>query len=537
MTQPSDLRIGIWVDDARISKYDRDLIEWARSQPGIVVAALLVSASLVAGKRPSMLARSFFRGLTAIESTLLQRSPKHREHLSRFDARALLANTPTQIVAASDVNQIASLKIDLIVFVGADIPGGGFEISTTFGTVAFEWADPIHRRGAPVAFWEVFERQDTTDFALKIFSEGHTTGDVLLRGHVPTRHYYLLNEAALYEKGYHYLRTMIASTASSGKLPVLAPATPTSRKPSALPSALQSCSYLARFFSAMVSKRLSKLAGRELVWNVAFVRDSWRQAALWRGRPIDNPPGRYLADPFVVARDGREYCFVEDFDCAQERAHISVYELGATEAKRLGVVIDEPFHLSFPYLFEYQGALFMCPESCANRDIRIYRCVDFPMKWELEKVAMSGVGTGDTMIFERQGKWWLFTTMDPGHTGELATELFVFSASSPFDDAWQPHARNPVLIDATRGRNAGLLVDGGKIFRVSQRRGFDRYGKSLQINEIINLTDEIYEERCIEVIEPTFQDGVLATHHLHSRDGVTVFDFLAEASARPFSTT
>jgi hypothetical protein len=194
-------------------------------------------------------------------------------------------------------------------------------------------------------------------------------------------------------------------------------------------------------------------------------------------------------------------------------------------------VIDEPFHLSFPFLFEHQGTLYMCPESSANKDIRIYRCVEFPTRWQLAEIVASGVNAVDTMIFEKNGKWWRFSNMDPGNTGEISSELFIFSAESPLGAAWRPHAANPVLIDAGCARNAGLLFDGGKVFRVSQRQGFARYGKSAQINEIVDLTDDSYSERCVAKIEPTFRKDLLGTHHFHSRGGMTVFDFLIETSA------
>ena len=174
----------------------------------------------------------------------------------------------------------------------------------------------------------------------------------------------------------------------------------------------------------------------------------------------------------------------------------------------------------------------MCPETSENRDIRIYRCIDFPLKWQLEKIAMSGLSAVDTMLFERGGKWWMFTNIDPAETGEICSELYIFSAASPFADTWQPHAKNPVLFDATCARNGGLLVDGSELFRVSQRQGFDRYGKGSQINQVLTLSDEAYEECCVARIDPVFRKGLLGTHHLHSRDGITVFDSLAETTAR-----
>ncbi len=74
-----------------------------------------------------------------------------------------------------------------------------------------------------------------------------------------------------------------------------------------------------------------------------------------------------------------------------------------------------------------------------------------------------------------------------------------------------------------------MLSDDNNQFRVSQRQGFDRYGKSTSINQIVALTETQYEEKPICVVTPDFAPGVLGTHHLHSNGKITVFDFGAFA--------
>ena len=73
----------------------------------------------------------------------------------------------------------------------------------------------------------------------------------------------------------------------------------------------------------------------------------------------------------------------------------------------------------------------MCPESSESRDIRVYRCLEFPLKWTLAKVLMSGVNAVDTLIFERNGKWWMLTTLDSADTGDCYSQLYLFHADSP----------------------------------------------------------------------------------------------------------
>lgn len=529
MTVPAKLRIGVWVDDIRVSRHARALLEWASAEPRVTLAALLVAPPTQAAPGRGV-ARVLLRGLSAVEGALLRRrGARHRDHRRWFNVSALLANAQAPIVSDDD-DATSALGLDLIVFLGAEMRPG--RIAARLGTLGFESADRARRYGTPAGFWEVFERRNTSGFAISRYSQPGGDGEVLLRGRIPTRHYHQLNQAALDEQAYHHLRRMIGRIAEARHLPTPLPVPREAESPRDYPRASEALAYAGRFVAGLARRKVRSFVGREDVWQVAFLRKDWRDAVLADGHPIANPEGRYLADPFVVNREDGNYCFVEDLDRSRQHGAISVYKLGDAGAEPLGVAIDEPFHLSFPYPFEYRGELYMCPESSANRDIRIYRCVEFPMKWRLEEIVMSGVSSVDTMIFEKAGKWWLFTNMDPGDTGELSTELHIFSADAPLDAQWRPHDANPVLIDAACARNGGLLREGETLFRVSQRQGYARYGQGAQINEIVELSDERYAERCVRVIDPDFRAGLVGTHHLHSRGGVTVFDFLAEGPAR-----
>jgi len=228
-------------------------------------------------------------------------------------------------------------------------------------------------------------------------------------------------------------------------------------------------------------------------------------------------------------RNGKNYCFVEEFCYLKQKGSIAVFELTKADAVRIGTALEESFHLSFPYLFEYQGELFMCPESSENRDIRIYKCIEFPLRWRLQNVAVEKVSAADTMVFERDGKWWMFTNIDPLNIGDHCSELFIFSAKTPLDTRWTPHPLNPVIVDASRARNAGLIVEGDLYYRCSQGQGFDRYGKRVLINTIVELTDSSYRECCLGVVNPSFRAGAVGTHHLHSNGKITVFDFFVSS--------
>jgi hypothetical protein len=260
-------------------------------------------------------------------------------------------------------------------------------------------------------------------------------------------------------------------------------------------------------------------------WGVAFQSGGWQNLVMHRAQTIQNPPGHFLADPFVLSTDQQSFCYVEDYDYAQAKACISVYALDRAGATRIGVAIQEPFHLSFPFLFRYQSRHYLCPESSASREIRLYECAALPDRWTLKKTLMTNIAAADTMLFEHEGLWWLLTNIDTAGIGDYCSELHVFYAKQPVTDAWTPHPKNPVIIDPPRARNGGLLFDGPTIYRVSQRQGFDAYGKAAGINRIAVLSPTDYREDVVATITPDFFPNIKGTHHLHSDGRFTVFDY------------
>ena len=302
--------------------------------------------------------------------------------------------------------------------------------------------------------------------------------------------------------------------------------------PFTVPSTWRSLKYGAYLLSALLTKTIAKLAKYQRRWSISYVRSNWRDAVFWRSRSIPNPPGHFLADPFIIAREGRTYCFAEDYVYKIGRGHISVCEIIEDGPIQVRPCLREPFHLSFPYLFHFEGNLYMCPETSAKGEIRVYRCTEFPHEWSLEKTLMRDVCAVDTMLFEQGGRWWMFTNIDPCGSGQFGSELYIFHADSALSTDWTPHPLNPVLIDAECGRNGGLIVENDRRFRVAQRQGFDTYGKGISIFEIEVLSETDYRERRVCAIAPDHKRGIYGTHHLATTGEITVIDHVTRSFVR-----
>jgi hypothetical protein len=431
---------------------------------------------------------------------------------------------------AADVKKVKELDLDVIVDLGTCEPRGELLKASRSGVISVLYGrDNLAVRAGPPGFWEVYYRQETTGFAIVHLQDDVNAPAVTARGDVVTRHYYLLNQAFVARKACHYLKRVVEQIASSGEYPRPLLSFPYAQPVLGQPSLIKIMLYLGMRCWSIALKRATQTLGVEYRSTVAYLHKNWTDAALADGIRLANQPMHCLADPFVLRRNDRTYCFVEDLDYATQRGSIDVYELGEAGSIRLGSALQESFHLSFPYMFEYSGELYMCPESSENRDIRIYKCVEFPHQWRLETIAMKDISAVDSMIFERDGKWWMLTNIDPLGIGDHCSELFLFSASSPLNSEWKPHPQNPVLIDASRARNAGYLSKNGRFYRCSQGQGFNFYGKRVLINEIVELSETSYREICLSVITPTFGGGAAGTHHLHADGAVTVFDFVTNS--------
>lgn len=236
-------------------------------------------------------------------------------------------------------------------------------------------------------------------------------------------------------------------------------------------------------------------------WALAAVRVDDPQSPLHfdpRVRPpsiLLPPPGTIWADPFPVRRDGRTWIFFEEMERSTRRGHISIMEL--TEELQPGVtgsVLSAPYHLSYPFAFEWRGELFMLPETEENRTVELHRCVSWPDQWTLEAVLLDRVSAADATLVEAFGRWWLFTTMNPGRDADWDTDLYLFHADAPLGP-WTPHVCNPVKSDVRNTRSAGRLFwQDGRLYRPAQDCA-ERYGHALVVNEITRLDTECFEER------------------------------------------
>jgi hypothetical protein len=309
---------------------------------------------------------------------------------------------------------------------------------------------------------------------------------------------------------------------SQGKITQLRPAAYTPSR-AAPPNLILVCWRLLQIFGR---KLKAKLEGRFRFtqWSLMIALQENPPPDWNVFQPIVSPREVFWADPFPIERGGRRYIFIEEFLYSTRLGRIACLEIddgGRVTDRR--TVLEKPYHLSYPFIFEHQGRLFMIPESGKNKTVDLYSCTAFPYEWKFVKTLMEGTAAFDTTLLEHAGKWWMFVNLqDEG--GSSWDTLHLFYADNPVNGRWTPHPLNPIVQDVSSARPAGRIFRrDGVLIRPSQDSS-QRYGYATKFNRILRLSETEYEEQCEYTFAPARPSHILATHTWNSIAGLTAID-------------
>lgn len=541
------LRIGLLINGSQLRGFDAELVRRIGAERiALVIQQELPRRSLGARLRRALRRGTLLRSLAFRLVVWLERrlsAARHPEIETLFHSIAVEkvcdterlrlrpAVSPSGFVhrfTDADVQTIKAWKLDVILRMGSGILRGGILDAAMHGILSFHHGDNRTHRGGPAGFWEVLERRDCTGYIVQRLTESLDAGEVLARGELGTKPRFLLNQHHLYKCSLQTMLDVLARLEREGAHPREAPVVDWYAPPVySVPRVADTLRYLGAQARRAAAGLVRRLLVQRNAWELRLFRGDWRRLVAARAQALPLPRGTFRADPFIVRRGGTDVIFFEEYEFARGKAHISAL-IGAADGgfAYAGPVLHTPYHLSFPFVFEYGGRLYMCPETHEARRIELWRCASWPLEWRFERVLMDGVDACDSMLAERGGRWWLLTNLERDGAGDFSRELHVFHADSPLAERWTPHAANPVVTGASRARNAGLLQRDGRLYRLAQAQGFDRYGRALGLYEVTALSPEGYAEQPVARLEPACGRGELGLHHLSASEDLVVFDVL-----------
>jgi len=291
------------------------------------------------------------------------------------------------------------------------------------------------------------------------------------------------------------------------------------------PSNAQLIGHLVRLALGLLRRRIVGLVFRD-EWFLAYRRRQADDELSGSGvafETIEPPANRFYADPFVIEHGGAHWLLFEDYSYSERKAVIAYALLeGGEQVQRAGIALECEHHLSYPFVFAWDGEIYMLPEMGAAQTVDLYRATEFPHRWERERTLISGTTVVDPTLLVHDGLFWLFANV-PVAGATVQDELCLFWSTSLAGE-WEPHPANPIVSDVRRARPAGRIFrHDGHLIRPAQDCSF-RYGRAVVLNRIERLTRDDYHEVTVGRIDPDWMPGIVATHTYDANETYEVRD-------------
>ena len=205
-----------------------------------------------------------------------------------------------------------------------------------------------------------------------------------------------------------------------------------------------------------------------------------------------------VADPFLYVHNDELYLFYEEKRLFTPGILRMVKTKDLKEWTKPVTVLQESFHLSYPYVFEDDGNVYMIPETCNAKEIRLYIAdndklthfsqVDVLVSHK-QKDKHITIDYSDSSVLKKDNTYYLMTTLEIDNENQL----FLYT-SNKLEGPYKEHLASPICKSNKFGRNAGSLIQRGeKFYRVAQDCE-KRYGDNVHLFEVKEMNETTYHE-------------------------------------------
>lgn len=236
-------------------------------------------------------------------------------------------------------------------------------------------------------------------------------------------------------------------------------------------------------------------------WSIAILRGPSldRLSSLGRINPVisrrdvDDVAAKFVADPFMIPRKDGWWMFFEVMNSQRGVGEIGVACSGCgLEWDYCGIVLKEPFHLAYPYVFEHDDEIWMIPASPSVEEVRLYRALRFPSEWTQEGVLLRGVRFRDSTVWPTREGWWMLTST------RVRSDLRLYCAPG-LRGRWEEHPGSPLAGEGDMvARPGGRVVEDeeGRLVRWAQD-GRVRYGGGIRGFRVRELSLSTYRDEAV----------------------------------------
>lgn len=437
-------------------------------------------------------------------------------------------------ILKEDIDKIEKYNIDVFIKLGFKILNEDILKTAKYGVWSYYHGDKKAIKGESFGVWEVLKQISETSVKLQILTENFggglktyesfsSTDKVSIKRNVNNSYWkakniiprkleelYKLGEGHFFMRNKKWYKELVLN----------------SIRPFEPPKTIELFKGLVINFRRYIIKKINRVFFFEQ-WILLFYfeKEQGISESFERFVRIFPPKDRDWADPFVIYKNNKYYIFIEELIYTENKGKISVFEMDKNgNYTKPVVVLEKDYHLSYPFIFEECGEIYMIPETSHNNSIDLYKCVKFPTKWKLIKVLNDNILASDSTLLKYNEKYWLFTNYREQKGVSNNDELFLFYSDNLLEGEWNSHPQNPIVSDVKCARPAGkIFVFKDKFYRPGQNCS-NHYGYGMQISEIVVLNEHVYEENHVQSINPNWNKDIKSTHTLNFSGGLTIID-------------
>jgi hypothetical protein len=382
------------------------------------------------------------------------------------------------------------------------------------GVISYHHGDPKKFRGRPPAFHEMINEEKTVGVIVQRLTNNLDGGKILSMAESKVFPYsYRKTLRRLYKTGIPLLDKAVRRHSANSEdcdQDALGPVYK-------YPSNLLVFSLIIKNFKSLL-KFLYYGVFIEKVWSVACVSQESLQicndSTIKSYQALPKKHDRIsIADPVGAIEAG---VFIEKIEKSNNGRIIFWNGIEYLDSE-----FPETRHFSFPSVVEYQGDVYVLPETARHSSPRLYRVSESGI-WDRTTIVLQGLEKmrlKDPFLIKYEKMFYLFGSE---FDSEQRLELFV---SNNLAGPYEKHADSPISITPMGSRMAGPLhFVNDKVYRFGQDCSVG-YGRGVVVFEILKLSSDCYREERVNYLSVKDQ---LGPHSLLFHKKCYFFDFYVE---------
>ncbi|HAL64173.1 MAG: Uncharacterized protein XD81_0354 [Bacteroidetes bacterium 38_7] len=426
------------------------------------------------------------------------------------------------------IETVKSSEVQFLLRFGFGIIKGDILHAAPYGIWSFHHDDPEIIRGVPSNFWEIVEDIPVNGAILQQLDESIDAGRILQQGWFATiNHSWKSNLDQAYYGSISWPAQVCREIRYKGAGCLKNKTFPKPAPMRFAPSNLIMMKFLLKLWMNKVKFHFNELFRAEH-WSIAFIETSINDF-IENNFPTENlkwihskTRRQYYADPAGIYQNHQLKILCEHYDYKSAHGEISLFKINNNSAfyKPEKILLNESWHLAFPFIFEAESNFWCVPESAESNQLMLYRWDIEKKELIFEKILISDIQAVDPFIFYHHQKWWLMFT--DKFKSNYSLHLWY---AEDFRGPYFPHLNNPVKTDIRSSRPAGnIFYMDGRLMRTAQDCSVIS-GHRIAINEIIKISPSSFFEITRFFLDPPkLRQHFKGMHTLNTAGPYVIFD-------------